>query len=151
MADWGGKVAAWFAGVAVASAALATLVAQMAAQPMRGAFRESFNVLVVIAVAAFIVLVFTGPRALWAARRARKSGQSQSSGPVPTPESGHPREGTRAIPHVPANQANRQDSTGPDRSLLDNMRPGPGPSVTVRGDNSGIIAIGDGTTNIQGQ
>src|ERR1022692_3865529 len=76
MADWGGKVAAWFTGVAVASAALAALVAQMA-KPLHGPMRDLFIVLVVITAVSFVALLLTGPRALWTVWRNR--GRSESA------------------------------------------------------------------------
>jgi len=67
VADWGGKVAAWFAGVAAASATLAGLVWQASKQPMHGWVHVLFIGLVVIGAGSFIALLFTGPRALWSA------------------------------------------------------------------------------------
>ena len=85
MIDWGGKVAAWFAGVTAASAALAALVAATAKQPFHGWLRLVFFILVIIASVSFIVLLLTGPRAVWAAWRNWKS-----AGPDPArqPQSG---------------------------------------------------------------
>jgi hypothetical protein len=80
MADWGGKVAAWFTGVAAVSAALAALVAQTAKQPLHGRMRDLFIVLVVAAAVSFVVLLLTGPRALWAAWRNR--GPAESARPI---------------------------------------------------------------------
>lgn len=73
MVDWGGKVAAWFAGVAAASGTLAALIAATAKQPFHGWLRTLFIMLVVIASVSFIVLLLTGPRAAWAAWRDRKA------------------------------------------------------------------------------
>jgi hypothetical protein len=69
MADWGGKVAAWFAGVA-----------QTAKEPLHGWLRTLFVALVVIAVVSFVALLLTGPRALWAAWRNR--GRAESALPA---------------------------------------------------------------------
>lgn len=71
MPDWGGKVAAWFAGVAAVSAALAALVAQTVT-PLRGLLLLAFVALVVIAVASFAALLFTGTMALRASWRNRQ-------------------------------------------------------------------------------
>lgn len=73
MVDWGGKVAAWFAGVTAASATLAALIAATAKQPFHGWLLVVFIVLVIIAGVSFIVLLLTGPRAAWAAWRSRKA------------------------------------------------------------------------------
>jgi hypothetical protein len=73
VADWGGKVAAWFAGVTVASATLAALIAATAKQPFHGWLRAVFIILVIIAGVSFIMLLLTGPRAAWAAWRNRKA------------------------------------------------------------------------------
>lgn len=72
MIDWGGKVAAWFAGVAGVSVALATLIATTAKQPLHAWMNTLFIVLVVVAVLSFIMLLLTGPRAAWAAWRNRR-------------------------------------------------------------------------------
>jgi hypothetical protein len=71
MADWGGKVAAWFAAVAGVSAALAALIAATSKSPLRGDLRDLFIALVVIAAVSFAALVLTGPPALWSAWRNR--------------------------------------------------------------------------------
>ena len=85
MVDWGGKVAAWFAGVAAASATLAALIAATAKQPFHGWLRVLFIILVIIAGVSFIVLLLTGPRAAWAAWRNRKAA---GRGPARRPQSG---------------------------------------------------------------
>jgi hypothetical protein len=75
MADWGGKIAAWFAAVAGVSTALAALIATAAKLPLHGRLRDLFIALIVIAAVSFIALVLTGPRALygaWRSRHARK-------------------------------------------------------------------------------
>ncbi len=77
--DWGGKVAAWFGGVAAASTALAALVAQTAEQPLDGRMRALFIALVVIASVSFVALLLTGPRALLSARRCRRLRLAASS------------------------------------------------------------------------
>lgn len=84
MVDWGGKVAAWFAGVAAASATLAALIAATAKQPFHGWLRVLFIILVIIAGVSFIVLLLTGPRAAWAAWRNRKAA---GRGPARRPRS----------------------------------------------------------------
>jgi hypothetical protein len=71
MADWGGKVATWFAAVAGVSATLATLIAATSKSPLRGGPRDLFIALVVIAAVSFAALVLTGPPALWSAWRNR--------------------------------------------------------------------------------
>lgn len=73
MVDWGGKVAAWFAGVSAASAALAALIAATAKQPFHGWLHVLFIILVIIAAISFTVLLLTGVRAAWAAWRNRKA------------------------------------------------------------------------------
>lgn len=73
MFDWGGKVAAWFAGVTVAGAGLAALIATTAKQPLHGWLRVVFIILVIIASMSFVVLLMTGPRAAWAAWRNPKT------------------------------------------------------------------------------
>jgi hypothetical protein len=83
--DWGGKVAAWFAGVAAASATLAALIAATAKQPFHGGLRVLFIILVIIAGVSFIVLLLTGPRAAWAAWRNPKAADR---GPARRPQSG---------------------------------------------------------------
>jgi hypothetical protein len=69
--DWGGKVAAWFAGVTAGSAALAALIAATAKPPLHGLLDAVFIILVIIAGVSFIALLFTGPPALLAAHRNR--------------------------------------------------------------------------------
>lgn len=88
MVDWGGKVAAWFAGVTAASAALAALIAATDKQPFHGWLRVAFIILVIIAGISFIVLLLTGLRAAWAAWRNRKAA---SRGPARRPQSGDAR------------------------------------------------------------
>lgn len=73
MTDWGGKIAAWFAGVAAASAGLAALVAQAAKEPLHGGTRDLFTALVVIAALSFLALLLTGPRAAWVTWRNREN------------------------------------------------------------------------------
>lgn len=85
MVDWGGKVAAWFAAVTAASAALAALIAVTVKPPIHGWLHASFILLVIIAVVSFIVLVLTGPRAAWSAWRNRKA---DGQGPARRPQSG---------------------------------------------------------------
>jgi hypothetical protein len=46
--DWGGKVAAWFAGVTVAAATLAGLISGTAKPPLHGLPLFGFIILVVI-------------------------------------------------------------------------------------------------------
>ncbi len=60
--DWGGKVAAWFAGLTAAAAALAALVASSVQKPLHNWL---FVILVVIAGISFVALLVTGPAALW--------------------------------------------------------------------------------------
>lgn len=72
MTDWGGKVAAWFAAVTVGSATLAALVTQTAKPPLHGWSRAVFVILVIIAALSFVVLMLTGPRAVWLAWTARR-------------------------------------------------------------------------------
>jgi hypothetical protein len=83
--DWGGKVAAWFAGVAAASATLAALIAATAKQPFHGWMRVLFITLVIIAGVSFIVLLLTGLRAAWAAWRNWKA---SGRGPARRAQSG---------------------------------------------------------------
>jgi hypothetical protein len=83
--DWGGKVAAWFTGVAVVSATLAALIAATAKQPFRGWLHVVFIILVIIAGVSGIILLLTGPRAAWAAWRNRRAADL---GPARGPRSG---------------------------------------------------------------
>jgi hypothetical protein len=59
--DWGGKVAAWFAGVAGVSAGLAALLVGAAKEPLHGWMEALFVALVIIAAVSFIALLLTGP------------------------------------------------------------------------------------------
>jgi tetratricopeptide (TPR) repeat protein len=73
--DWGGKVAAWFGAVCVAAGTGALLVwpaSTAARQPSRGWLLVLFITLTAIAAAAFIVMLITGPLAVWSAWRKRK-------------------------------------------------------------------------------
>ena len=73
--DWGGKVAAWFGVVCVAAGTGALLVwpAWTAArQPSRGWLLVLFITLTAIAAAAFVIMLMTGPLAVWSAWRRRK-------------------------------------------------------------------------------
>jgi hypothetical protein len=82
--DWGGKVAAWFGGVAAVAAALAGLISGTS-KHLHGLLLAAFIVLVVIAVVAFLGLLFTGVRVVWAAwsrRRARSANQPEVSAPT---------------------------------------------------------------------
>jgi hypothetical protein len=75
--DWGGKVAAWFAGVAAGSAALAALILAKPATPLHGWAHFWFTVLVIIAIASLAALLFIGLRAVLAPWRARRNRHSQ--------------------------------------------------------------------------
>ena len=66
MLDWGGKIAAWFAAVAGVSSGLAALIGTTVKQPLHGWGQVLFVTLVVIAAVSFIMLLFTGPQAIWA-------------------------------------------------------------------------------------
>jgi hypothetical protein len=82
MADWGGKVAAWFASVAAVSAGLAALLAQTTSAPLGGDKHNLFIALVIVAAGSFAALLFTGPRALWMAWRNRGHINPRSAGPA---------------------------------------------------------------------
>jgi hypothetical protein len=74
--DWGGKIAAWFAGVTAGSAALAALILAKPTTPLHGPPRFWFIVLVVIAAVSLVALLLIGLRAVltpWRARRKRRS------------------------------------------------------------------------------
>jgi hypothetical protein len=68
--DWGGKVAAWFAGVAAVAAALATLIVTTT-KALHSWLQVLFVALVIIAIVAFVALLFTGIRALYESWRGR--------------------------------------------------------------------------------
>lgn len=88
MVDWGGKVAAWFAGVVAGSVALATLIATTARQPFHSWLRVVFIILVFIAVISFILLLFTGLSAVWAVWRNRRHRSITPGSPEPAGEPG---------------------------------------------------------------
>lgn len=94
MIDWGGKVAAWFAGVTAAAATLAGLV-YGTTKHLHGIMLAAFIVLVVIAALAFLGLLFTGVRVVWAAWRRR------SRRPT-TPAADQPEERSPTVPSGPA-------------------------------------------------
>lgn len=73
--DWGGKVAAWFGAVSVAAGTGALLVWPTwtaAKRPSREWLLVLFITLTVIAAAAFVIMLMTGPLAVWSAWRERK-------------------------------------------------------------------------------
>jgi hypothetical protein len=69
--DWGGKVAAWFAGVCAASGTLAGLVWETA-QPMPDWVIAVFVALLLVAGGSFVALLFTGVVALRVSWRSRR-------------------------------------------------------------------------------
>ena len=73
--DWGGKVAAWFGGVAVAAGTAALViwpVWEAAKQPSRGRLLVLFIALAAITGGALVLLIVTGPLAVRSAYRERK-------------------------------------------------------------------------------
>jgi hypothetical protein len=74
--DWGGKVAAWFIGVAGVSAALAALIVTKPTKPLHGSAHFWFVTLAVIAIGSLAALLLIGLRAVlapWRTRRKRRS------------------------------------------------------------------------------
>lgn len=67
---------------------MAALIGTMAKQPLRGGMHVLFFALVTIAVATFIALLLTGPRALWAGWRNRQAERKRRpAGAVTAPRS----------------------------------------------------------------
>ena len=77
MIDWAGKVAAWSGAASAASGTLAGVIAAEA-KPLRGWPDVGFVVLIIIAVGAFLLLLATGPVALWAVWRSHRRGMGSS-------------------------------------------------------------------------
>ena len=129
--DWGGKVAAWFAGVSGVSAALAGVVWQSAKQPMNGPVSDLFVGLVAIGAASFLMLLLTGPSAVWSAWRSRRlllaTGQASSAG--------HPLSGSgagQAAGSLASGQANMLRDA---RAAFDKFVPTDEPAVFIVNDD----------------
>lgn len=89
MADWGGKVAAWFGVVAAAGGTLAVLVGQTGGQPSRWWAHLAFVALFIISVGAFLMLLLTGVPSLWFAWHGRKASDPAISAPSAQPVAEH--------------------------------------------------------------
>jgi hypothetical protein len=71
--DWGGKVAAWFIGVAGVSAALAALIVTKPTKPLHGSAHFWFVTLAVIAIGSLAALLLIGLRRAGTLAHAKKA------------------------------------------------------------------------------